>query len=187
MILPIYTYGSDVLRRRADEVEQDSPELQKLIDNMIQTMHGAMGIGLAAPQIGVSSRIFVVDLTAFLEDVEEVDEDLPEQPMVFINPQITDPSEDESAFEEGCLSIPDIREDVYRPDAIRIEYTDRNFERRTLDADGMLARVIQHEYDHLDGVLFIDHLTPFRRRLLKRRLKEMEEGRIEADYPLADD
>lgn len=186
MILPIYTFGSDVLREPADEIVGDSPELQELIDNMLDTMHGAYGIGLAGPQVGVGQRIFVVDLTTLQEDLEADGEDVPEQPMVFINPEIIESSDELSAFEEGCLSIPDIREEVKRPVSVEVEYTDRNWERKRLSCSGMLARVVQHENDHLDGIMFIDYLTPFRKRLLKRRLKEMSEGFVEADYPLAD-
>ncbi|NND71341.1 MAG: peptide deformylase [Rhodothermales bacterium] len=184
MILPIVTYGSEVLRQRAKEIEGDSPQLQKLIDNMIQTMHGASGIGLAAPQVGVSSRVFVVDLSIWYEDETEMDPDLPDQPMVFINPVLVDPAETESVYEEGCLSIPEIREDVSRPDTIEVDYTDRYWVRHKLHATEMLARVILHEHDHLEGILFIDHITPFRRRLLRRRLKEITVGNVEADYPL---
>ena len=185
MILPIFTLGSDVLRSPAATVDGDSAEIQQLIDNMIQTMHAASGIGLAAPQIGVSQRIFTVDLTPVIEDLEE-DAEIPDQPMVFINPVLSNPDEEESIFEEGCLSIPDIREDVARPVAIEVEYYDRNFEKQSLVADGLLARVVQHEFDHLEGVLFLDYLSPFRKRLLKRRLNDIVEGRIEADYLLAE-
>lgn len=185
-MLPIYTFGAEVLRDPATEIAEDSPELQTLIDNMIETMHGAYGIGLAGPQVGVGQRIFVVDLSSLQEDLEADGEEVPEQPMVFINPEIVAESVEQTNFEEGCLSIPDIREDVSRPVAVEIEYTDRNWKRQKLTASGMLARVVQHEYDHLDGVLFVDYLTSFRKRLLKRRLKEMADGLVEADYPLAD-
>jgi peptide deformylase len=168
MILPVHTYGDDVLREETKEVEGDSPELQELIDNMIDTMHGAAGIGLAAPQVGRTERLFVVDLGPLVDEEDPDTLEWPEQPMVFINPEITEESEEEIEFEEGCLSIPDLREYVAR-------------------AEDMLARVIQHEYDHLDGVLFIDRISAFRRRLLRRRLKDMSEGLVEADYPLAVD
>ncbi len=187
MILPIFVLGSDVLRTRADEVEGDSPELQKFVDDMIETMHAASGIGLAAPQVGKLLRIFTVDLTPLAEDLEEDGEVVPDQPMVFINPVLSNPVEEESVFEEGCLSIPDIREDVTRPIELQVEYYDRDFERKTIVVDGMLARVIQHEADHLEGVLFLDYLSPFRKRLLKRRLKDIADGHVDADYLLADD
>lgn len=185
MVLPIYTFGAEVLRNPAEDIPENSPELQKLIDDMIETMHGAYGIGLAGPQVGVSQRIFVVDLSSLQEELEADGEEVPEQPMVFINPEIVAESEEETNFEEGCLSIPDIREDVKRPVAVEIEYTDREWQRKKLTATGMLARVVQHEYDHLEGILFVDYLTSFRKRLIKRRLKEMAEGIVDADYPLA--
>jgi len=185
MVLPIYTFGADVLRNPATDVEGDSPELQALIDDMFETLAGASGIGLAAPQVGKSIRLFVVDLSPIRADLEEDGEQVPETPLVFINPTLEDESSDLVTYEEGCLSIPDVREEVDRPGSIRIRFLDRNFEQQELETEGMVARVIQHEYDHLDGVLFIDHLSSFRRSLLRRRLKEMSSGNVEADYPLA--
>ncbi|MFQ5571396.1 MAG: peptide deformylase [Rhodothermales bacterium] len=186
MILPIYVYGDPILRVETQEVEGNSEELQQLIDDMVETMRGAAGVGLAAPQVGRTERFFVVDLTPMFDDMEaEEIEALPQQPMVFINPEIHWESEEEIEFEEGCLSIPDLRELVIRPEGIRIAYLDRRFERQEIEVGSLLARVIQHEYDHLDGILFIDHISPFRRRLLKRRLREMARGNVEADYPLA--
>lgn len=180
MILPIYVYGARNLEEETIPVEANSPELQQLIDDMFETMAGAAGIGLAAPQVGRSERLFVIDLSPMADDKagDEVG------PMVFINPEIIDESELEEEFEEGCLSIPDIREYVSRPASITVKYLDRDFNEHVIDADGMLARVIQHEYDHLLGVLFVDYLSPFRRRLLRRRLRDMADGRVEADYPL---
>ncbi len=182
MILPIYLLGTDVLREIALDVEKDSPEIQQLIDDMIETMHAAKGIGLAAPQIGRTERLFVVDVSPMEEDFVEAGMELPGQPMVFLNAEIVDESEDDSEFEEGCLSIPDIHEVVVRPEALTLRYLDRSFTPREERFEGMLARVIQHEYDHVDGVLFIDHLSSFKRRLLKRRLQDIREGRTEADY-----
>ncbi|ARA91817.1 peptide deformylase [Rhodothermaceae bacterium RA] len=182
MVLPIHVYGDPILRRPADPVEENGPELQQLIENMVETMHAASGIGLAAPQVGRTERLFVVDLTPM---ADEIDEEVPPQPMVFINPTITEESEETTEFEEGCLSIPEIREIVRRPERIRVEYRDRNFTPQVLEADGLLARVIQHELDHLDGILFVDHISAFRRQLLKRRLREMARGEVEADYALA--
>lgn len=184
MVLPIYVYGEPVLREKTVDVTENTPEVQQLVDDMIETMHGASGIGLAAPQVGRSERIFVVDLTPLAEEIEEEGQEVPEQPMVFINPHIVEEGESDCEFEEGCLSIPDLREIVVRPDRVRLTYLDRNFEPRELDAHGLLARVVQHEYDHLEGVLFIDRISPFRRRLLKRRLREMARGEVEAEYPL---
>ena len=186
MILPIHIYGDPILRTETDDVASDSPELQQLIDDMIETMHGAAGIGLAAPQVGHTERLFVVDLRPLYEDLtpEEIAA-LPPQPMAFINPEIVWESDEDCAFEEGCLSIPDLREDVVRPERITIAYLDRHFEAHEMEVGSLLARVIQHEYDHLDGILFIDHISAFRRGLLKRRLREMARGQVEADYPLA--
>jgi len=186
MVLPIHTYGDPVLRTEAEPVAGDSAELQALIDDMIETMRGAQGIGLAAPQVGRSVRLFVVDLMAVADREEEEAPDWPDQPMVFINPEIEAETEEECAYEEGCLSIPDLREDVTRPEGVRIRYMDRHFENREIDAYGILARVIQHEYDHLDGVLFVDLISPFRRKLMQRRLREMAKGVVEADYPIAE-
>ncbi len=188
MVLPILTYGQPVLRQRAEDVPGDSPELQTLIDDMIDTMHGASGIGLAAPQIGTSMRLFVVDLSALAEDLEEEYGEVPEWatgPMAIINPEILPDTESEHVdFEEGCLSIPDIREVVIRPDLVLLRYLDRSFIEHSVDAEGMLARVVQHEFDHLNGVLFVDHISALRKRLLQRRLKAMARGEVEAEYPI---
>ncbi len=190
MILPIYPYGSPILRAETVPVEADSPALQQLLDDMVETMHGASGIGLAAPQVGRSERLFVVDLSTFAAEIEEELGVLPlwaVGPVAFINPEIVDADEDDLCdYEEGCLSIPDLREDVVRPEHIRVRFLDRAFVPHDMEASGMLARVVQHEFDHLNGVLFIDHLSPLRRRLLRRRLREMAQGKAEADYPLAD-
>lgn len=189
MILPVYTYGQPVLRERAAAIDSDSPELQALIDDMIETMHGASGLGLAAPQVGQGIRLFIVDLSGMAEDIaEENGGVVPEYargPMVFINPEVVlDDAADRVDYEEGCLSIPDLRETVWRPDRIRVRYLDRAFAPHELVADGMLARVIQHEFDHVDGVLFVDHLSPLRKRMLQRRLKAMARGEVEAEYPI---
>lgn len=180
MILPIHVYGSPVLQQPTVEVQENTPELQELIDNMIETMHGATGIGLAAPQVGRTERLFVVDLSPLAEE----DPELPEGPLVFINPVIKEESTSDDEYEEGCLSLPDLREYVSRPESIVVSYLDREFNEHHIEADGMFARVIQHEYDHLDGVLFIDHISSFKRRLMKRRLKDMTKGKIQADYPI---
>ena len=170
------------MREQTTFLKENSEELQTLIDDMIETMDDARGIGLAAPQIGHQERLFVVDVSAMEEDFEEAGVEMPEQPMVFINAEIIEETEEEDEFEEGCLSIPDINENVIRPEGITISYLDRYFNRRTEEFDGILARVIQHEYDHIEGVLFIDHISAFRRRLLKRRLTEIRKGITEAAY-----
>lgn len=186
MILPIYVYGHEILRTETQDVEADSEELQQLIDDMHETMRGAAGVGLAAPQVGRTERLFVVDLMGMIPDMEEDEaRALPPQPMTLINPEILWESDEEIEFEEGCLSIPDLREMVIRPERIRIAYLDRHFEAQEIDVGRLLARVLQHEYDHLDGILFVDHISPFRRSLLRRRLREMARGNVEADYLLA--
>lgn len=189
MILPIYTYGQPVLRDVTRTVETDSPEVQRLIDDMIETMHNAKGIGLAAPQVGRTERLFVVDLSGAAEELaEEQGGVVPfyaKGPMVLINPEIVEADEDTAIdFEEGCLSIPDLTDVVVRPDAIRVRFQDRRFETHELEVDDLFSRVIQHELDHLDGILFVDYLSPLRKRLLKRRLRDMAEGAVDADYPL---
>ena len=183
MILPIRVYGDGILREATEDVTTNSDELQELIDNMIETMRAAEGIGLAAPQVGRRERVFVVDITPTFDDPQEALMVGP-QPMVFINPEIIWESEEESEFEEGCLSIPDIREIVVRPKRISIAYLDRDFHPQEIEAGEILARVLQHEYDHLEGVLFIDHISPFKRRLLRRRLREIAKGEVEAEYLL---
>ncbi len=190
MVLPIYTYGQPVLRQRAEEVTGDSPELQALIDDMIETMGVARGAGLAAPQVGQSLRLFVADLTSYAEDLaEDHDGVVPEYaraPLVFINPEITlDENAPEVDVEEGCLSIPDLRETVWRPDALHVRFLDRHFAPHEWPVDGPLARVVQHEADHLDGVLYLDYLSPLRRKFLERRLRAIARGDVEADYPLS--
>ena len=184
MILPIYIYPEPSLREPAEEVGENTPEVQDLIDSMIETMHGAAGIGLAAPQVGRSVRLFVVDLSTMAADLAEDGEVIPPQPMVFVNPEIVEEADTIVEFEEGCLSIPEIREVVERPDRIRLRYLDRSFKEQEIEAVGMLARVLQHEYDHLEGILFVDLLSAFRRRMLRRRLREMAKGEFEADYPV---
>ena len=184
MILPIYVYGHDALRQETDPVEDNTEDLQSLIDDMIETMHNAAGIGLAAPQVGRNERLFVVDLTPMADEMAEAGEPFPHQPMVFINPEIIEETDETVELEEGCLSIPEVRETVTRPERVRLRYRDRRFEEQEIEAGHMLARVLQHERDHLDGVLFTDYLSSFRKRLLRRPLREMVNGEVEADYPL---
>ena len=186
MILPIRVFGDPILRARARPVSGPSDTLRTLITDMTETMHHAQGIGLASPQVGRSERVFLVDLTSVMAEMDEEERVAYQpQPMVFINPKILWDSARTVQFEEGCLSIPDVREDVMRPESIGIEYHNQDFVRERLDAGGILARVIQHEYDHLDGVLFVDLISSFRRSMLKRRLRDIAAGIVEADYPLA--
>ena len=184
MVLPIHVYGHDALRQETEPVEENTDGLQSLIDDMIETMRNAAGIGLAAPQVGHSERLFVVDLTPMADEMAEAEEPLPPQPMVLINPEIVEESTETVDLEEGCLSIPEVREAVTRPERIRMRYLDRTFEEQEIEAGHMLARVLQHERDHLDGILFTDYLSSFRKRLLRRPLREMVNGEVEADYPL---
>lgn len=185
MILPIVAYGDPVLKRKAKDIPEDSVELQQLIDNMFETMYNASGVGLAAPQIGKSLRLFIVDASSFAEDndlEEDERETLKQAKEVFINPTILDESGDEWDFSEGCLSIPDVREDVFRKPHITIKYLNRNFEPQTMELDGFYARVIQHEYDHIEGILFTDKLSSFKRRLIKGKLSNISKGKVKVDY-----
>ncbi|TBN06418.1 peptide deformylase [Hyunsoonleella flava] len=187
MILPIVAYGDPVLKKKGTEISKDYPNLNELLDNMFETMYNALGVGLAAPQIGLPIRLFLVDTSPFAED-----EDLPEEERttlkdfkrVFINATILEEKGDDWAFNEGCLSIPDVREDVFRQPKITIEYYDENFKKHTETFDGLIARVIQHEYDHIEGVLFTDKLSSFKKRLIKGKLSNISKGKINVDYKM---
>src|ERR1051326_6808560 len=165
MILPITAYGDAVLRKTAADIDRNYPELQKLISDMFDTMANAKGVGLAAPQVGRSIRLFVVDASAFAEDNEHPE--LKDFKKVFINAKILEEKGDEWKYNEGCLSIPKIREDVFRKPTIRIKYLDENFSEHEETFTGIPARIIEHEYDHIEGKLFIDRISPLRRTLLK--------------------
>lgn len=180
-ILPIVTYNDPVLREKTAPIESDSVELQLLIDNMFKTMYNSKGVGLAAPQIGKPLQLFVMDADVMTEEYDD-EEDL--GPMVFINPEIVARKGEHLIMEEGCLSIPEVRDDVSRPAEIIIKYKDRNFNDQALKADGWISRVIQHEYDHLNGILFLDYLSAFRRRLHRNTLKKIKAGILETEYPL---
>ena len=185
MILPIVAYGDPVLKRKATDITEDYPKLDALVDNMFETMYNAYGVGLAAPQIGLPIRMFLVDTTPFADDEELTEEEqksLEGFKRVFINPKITKEEGEEWAFNEGCLSIPDVREDVFRKPVITIEYLDKNFKAHTETFDGLVARVIQHEYDHIEGVLFTDKLSSLKKRLIKGRLSNISKGKIKVDY-----
>lgn len=185
MIYPIVAYGDPVLRKKATDIPQDFPDLNQLIDDMFETMYGASGIGLAAPQIGKPIRLFIVDATPFEDDQELSKEDravLSEFKKVFINAEILEERGDEWVFNEGCLSIPDIREDVFRKDEITIRYFDADFNEHTEVFSGIAARIIQHEYDHIEGVLFTDHLSALKKRMIKSKLGQISKGLIRAEY-----
>lgn len=181
MILPIYAYGDTVLRKECEEITPDYPQLKELIANMYETMYDSHGVGLAAPQIGLPIRLFVIDASPFAEDG---DEKLKNFKRTFINAYIVEEEGEEWAFEEGCLSIPSIREKVMRKPVITVEYLDENFELKEEKFDGLAARVIQHEHDHIDGVLFVDHISPFRRKLLQGKLNDISKGRVDHDYKM---
>lgn len=187
MILPIRAYGDPVLKKPTEEVEQGQEGLEQLIEDMFETMYSASGVGLAAPQVGKLMRLFVVDASPFAEPDEDghvESEELADFKKVFINPQILDEEGEEWGFEEGCLSIPTVREEVQRKPNVRIRYMDENFEEQEETFDGYAARIIQHEYDHLEGVLFTDHLNPLRRRLLKRKLADIAKGQVDVKYKM---
>lgn len=185
MIVPIIAYGDPVLRKVAEDISPEYTNLKELISNMWDTMYNASGVGLAAPQIGLPIRLFVVDTTPFSSDEDltpEEQKQLSGFKQVFINAQIEAETGKEWPFNEGCLSIPDVREDVTRKDTIKINYLDENFEAHAKTYDGLLARVIQHEYDHIEGILFTDKLSALKRRMLKGRLANISKGKISVDY-----
>ncbi len=176
MIYPIIVYGDAVLRKRATDIKEGT-DLTDLIKDMYETMHAAHGIGIAAPQIGKSIRLFVVDGTTLDDEPTLVD-----FKRIFVNPTILDETGDEWDFEEGCLSIPNIREDIARPEKVRIKYFDENWKAHEEEFDGMKARIIQHEYDHLEGKLFIDYLTSLKKRMIKSKLGNISRGIVDIDY-----
>jgi peptide deformylase len=181
MIYPIVAYGDPVLKKKAEEITPDYTGLKELINDMFETMYNAHGVGLAAPQIGKSIRLFVVDATPFAEG-EDGDPDCADFKRVFINPIIFEEEGEEWGFEEGCLSIPNIREEVFRKPIVRIEYYDENWDLYEEELDGFCARVIQHEYDHIEGVLFTEHLNAFKKTLLKGKLNDISVGDVDVAY-----
>ena len=185
MILPIFGYGDPVLRKLADDISADYPNLQELITNMYDTMYNAYGVGLAAPQIGLAIRLFVIDTEPFSdsEDLSKEEQDqLKGYKQTFINAKMLVEEGEEWSFNEGCLSIPDVREDVYRNEKITIEYFDENFNKKTESFDGLIARVIQHEYDHIEGILFTDKISTLKRTLIKKKLQNIMDGKARPDY-----
>jgi peptide deformylase len=178
MIYPIIAYGDPILKKPAKEVEKDKADLKQLVDDMFETMYNAHGIGLAAPQIGVSLRIFIADGSAL------DDEKLHEFKKVFVNPTILKEEGEEWSYEEGCLSIPGVRADVMRQPKLKIEYYDADWKKYTETYDGMAARIIQHEYDHIEGLLFLDHISSMKKRLLKGKLTNISKGITDAKYKM---
>jgi len=187
MILPIVGYGDPILRKKGIELAKEYPELGQLIENMFDTMYNAHGVGLAAPQVGLSLRLFVIDTTAFVDNDElskQEREAVKGFKKVFINPKIIKQEGAFWSFNEGCLSIPGIHEDVTRNDTITIEYFDQNFEKHLEVFDGLKARVIQHEYDHIEGILFTDKISPFKKRFIQKKLKNIKEGKTNTSYQM---
>ena len=185
MILPIVGYGDPVLRKVADEIPSEYSGLQELIANMYDTMYNAYGVGLAAPQIGLAIRLFVIDTEPFSDSDEltkEEQEQLKGFKQTFINAKMLVEEGDEWSFNEGCLSIPEVREDVYRNEKITLEYYDENFVKKTESYDGLIARVIQHEYDHIEGILFTDKISSLKKTLIKKKLQNIMDGKARPDY-----
>ena len=188
MILPIVAYGADVLRKVAVEIEKDYPQLDKLIADMWETMYASNGVGLAAPQINKNIRLFVMDSAQIFEHQEEDEKgQYPDEPgtkKVFINAHIAEFGGEDWSYNEGCLSIPKIREDIMRPEEVTIEYLDENFQPHTETFKGITARIIQHEYDHIEGKLFIDYLKPLKKKMLQGKLTDISKGKIKVDYKM---
>jgi peptide deformylase len=189
MILPIVAYGDPVLKKEAEEIEESFPDLKKLVDDMFESMYEASGVGLAAPQIGKAIRLFIADGSPFAEEDLEEDEEpdirakgIENFKQVFINPIIEEEFGEEWAFKEGCLSIPKVREDVVRKEKIRITYYDENWNFKDEIYDGYAARIIQHEYDHIEGVLFTDHLSSIKKKLISKKLQNISKGAVNVDY-----
>lgn len=190
MILPIVVYGDPVLRKKCEDIDKDYPGLDQFIKDMYETMYDALGVGLAAPQVGKAIRLFVVDASPFAEVEEDEEPEYTKEELeemdgfkkTFINARILEEAGEEWKFNEGCLSIPRIREDVLRKPKITIEYYDEKFKKHTETYEGVIARVIQHEYDHIEGVLFTDKISPFKRKLISGKLSDISKGKFKADY-----
>ena len=180
MILPVVAYGHPVLKKIAEEIEPDYPGLQQLIADMFETMYHSEGVGLAAPQINKSIRLFVIDADPFQETYPEAKG----FKKVFINPEIVAVSEEKWTFREGCLSLPDMNEDVERPAKVTVNYLDENFVEHEEEFDGICARVFQHEYDHLEGKVYVDRVAPMRKMMLKNKLRNISEGNVYVDYKM---
>jgi peptide deformylase len=188
MILPIVAYGDPILKKECEEINENYPDLQQLISDMFETMYKAKGVGLAAPQIGKNIRLFIVDGSPFAEDEDEEDDPMAEGienfKKVFINPIIEEEDGKEWPFQEGCLSIPKIRENVSRKPEITVSYYDENWELKEESYSGYAARIFQHEYDHIEGILFTDYLSPLKRKLIQKKLNNITNGEIEIEYKM---
>ncbi len=186
MIEAVRAYGDPILRKKCKEIPKDYPHLDELIDNMFQTMHNAYGVGLAAPQIGLPIRLFIVDASPMAEDedYQDIAQELSSFKRVFINAQKIEETGSKWKFSEGCLSIPNIRENVERKDTLTLSYLDENFEPKTETFTDIRARIIQHEYDHIEGILFTDYLPSLKKKLLQKKLKNISTGNIEVYYKM---
>ena len=185
MILPIYGYGDPVLRKVGEDISAEYPNLQEIIVNMYETMYNAYGVGLAAPQVGLAIRLFVIDTEPFSDSEDLTTEEqnqLKGFKQTFINAKMLKEEGEEWGFNEGCLSIPDVREDVYRQEKITLEFYDENFNKKTEVYDGLVARVIQHEYDHIEGILFTDKIAMLKKTLIKKKLQNIMDGKARPDY-----
>ncbi len=190
MILPIVAYGHPILRKKAQDIKEDFPDLSKLLEDMWETMYASNGVGLAAPQINKNIRVFVIDSSQVFANLDEKDkkeEIYPDDPGIkqtFINAHIVEEHGEDWSYNEGCLSIPKIREDINRAEEVTIEFQDKNFKKHLQTYNGITARIILHEYDHIDGKLFIDHISLLKRKLLKRKLDDISKGSVKVDYKM---
>ena len=188
MIFPIVAYGHPVLRKMATTIAPDYPQLDVFIDNMWETMYASNGVGLAAPQVNKDIRLFVVDTEQIFKNMDEEEKteypDAPGVKIVVINAHMVALEGDEWSYNEGCLSIPKIREDIFRQQTVTLQYQDQHFEQHTQTFTGLSARVIMHEYDHIEGKLFIDHISPLKRKLMKGKLNDISKGKISVDYKM---
>ena len=189
MILPIVAYGTPILRTVCKDIEPHYPQLDKLLEDMWETMYASNGVGLAAPQVNRDIRLFIVDSSQIFANLDEEDKgkypDDPGTKQVFINAHIVTDDGDEWAYNEGCLSIPKIREDIFRKQEVTLEFDDENFQHQTRTFSGVTARVILHEYDHIEGKLFIDYMKPLKRKLLKGKLDDISKGKVSVDYKMS--
>ncbi len=190
MILPIVAYGHPILRKKAQDIKEDFPDLSKLLEDMWETMYASNGVGLAAPQINKNIRVFVIDSSQVFANLNEKDkkeETYPDDPGIkqtFINAHIVEEHGEDWSYNEGCLSIPKIREDIKRAEEVTLEFKDENFIKHHQTYNGITARIILHEYDHIDGKLFIDHISLLKRKLLKRKLDDISKGSVKVDYKM---
>ena len=186
MILPILAYGHPILRKKCNSIDENTDEIKNLISNMWETMYNAEGVGLAAPQIGVNKKIFIIDANPlFPQDQEISDFEKLNSKKVFINPEITEMDGDQCYFNEGCLSIPEIRAEIKRSNMIKVEFLDENFNHNSVIFKGLLARVILHENDHINGVLFTDKISSFKRKIIQNKLDRIKKGKIETQYKMS--